>query len=205
MSSLKHQNIIQIANFLPKEERDELFDTVCANKKAFEGVRISKSNQEELMYLPLELEKTDQSDIVQIRQVVEYLSKRIMKLLPKLFTSLGVEPFPVSHIPFALINGLNHHVGIPHVDESGGKFKISILYYFHKTPKTFQGGALEFYDTDTSFQTGHNDNPFAKIEHEDNLLITFPCQTYHGVTSVQLNSNEFEDGRFVVVGFLGPQ
>jgi hypothetical protein len=205
MSSLKSQNIIQIANFLPKEERDKVFDIVCANKKAFQDVRVPESNQGELMYLPLELENSDRSEAVKIRQAIECLSKRIIKLLPKLFISLGVEPFPVSHVPFSVINGLNHHVGIPHVDESGGKFKISILYYFHKTPKTFQGGALEFYDTDTSFQSGHSDKPFAKIDHEDNLLIAFPCKTYHGVTNVQLDSNEFEDGRFVVVGFLGPQ
>ncbi len=203
-TDLKSKHIIQIADFLPKQERDTLFETVCANQEAFQYIRTPESTKGGALHLSLKPEKSEAPEVVLIREACECLSKRTMKLLPRLFTDLDVEPFPVSHIPFSLTNCLNGHKGIPHTDESGGRFKITLLYYFHKIPKVFRGGAIEFYETDTTAQSGHSDKAFAKVEHEDNLLIAFPSRMYHGVTDVQLDSVEFEDGRFVAVGFLGP-
>ena len=64
---------------------------------------------------------------------------------------------------------------------------------------------LEFFATDGESPTGHRDEVLAMLEQKDNLLVAFPSQTFHGVTGVQCDSDDFADGRFVVVGFLGPQ
>ena len=154
------------------------------------------------MHLPSKAEVPNK-DAEPIYKVCEYLSDRILNILPDIFSKLNIEPFPVSEIPLSIMNGLNNHTGEVHTDESGGRFKISLLYYFHKTPKAFQGGALELFETDTKAENGYKEEAFAKIEHEDNLLIAFPSETYHGVTDVTLDSTNFENGRFVVVGFLG--
>lgn len=203
ITDLKSNNIIQIPGFLPKAERDKLFDTVCAKQKAFHRISTPGSDIKGALHLSLKPKNSEDSETALIRETCEYLSKCIMKILPKLFTSLGIEPFPVSHIPLSLINGFDGHTSLPHTDDSDGRLKITLLYYFSKIPKAFRGGALEFYETDATRQSGHSDKAVVKIEHEDNLLIAFPSQTYHGVTDVELDSIEFEDGRFVVVGFLG--
>lgn len=203
IAGLRSKRIIKIANFLSQQERDTLFDSVCANQESFQHIGIPDADMGGSLHLSLKPEKHERSEVVHIREACECLSNRIMKILPKLFTNLGVEPFPVSQIPLSLINGLNGHKGTPHNDESGGRFKISLLYYFNRVPKAFRGGALEFYETDAMLQSGHSDEVFARIEHEDNSLIVFPSQTYHGVTDVQLDSDEFEDGRFLAVAFLG--
>lgn len=197
-------NILQISDFLPQGERDSLFDTVLTHQKAFQHINISETYKTDTLHLSLKHEASEGSEVVLIRQACEHLSKSIMELLPELFNTLGIEPFPVSHIPLSIINGFNGHEGMPHTDDGGGRFKISLLYYFSKTPKAFRGGALEFYETDATCESGHRDKAFAKVEHEDNQFIAFPSQTYHGVTKTWLNSVEFEDGRFVVLGFLQP-
>ncbi len=201
---MKEKNkTIQVHHFLTEEERNRIFETICTNQKAFQHIGIPDSNTMETLHLSLESEKSEYLEqMTTIREAFECLSENIMKLLPSIFTNLGVEPFPVSSIPLSIINGFNSHKSDPHNDESGGRFKISFLYYLSKVPKAFRGGALEFYETDATSPNGHNSKVFAKIEHEDNLLIAFPSHIYHGVTDVQLDSTKFKDGRFVVVGFL---
>ncbi len=198
-------NTIRFPEFLKTTERDELFNSVCTNQEMFNDISTSKSTKRRSLYFPLKSGQTQNPETTPIHKACEYLSNHIIKSLPEIFKTLDIAPFHVSHIPLTIINGLNQHGGTPHTDESGGRFSISLLYYFHKKPKAFQGGALEFYDTDTTFPNGHNEKPFAKIEHEDNLLLAFPSKTYHGVTDTLLDSTKFKDGRFVVVGFLEPQ
>ena len=67
----------------------------------------------------------------------------------------------------------------------------------------FRGGDLALYEADTGSASGHRTEPITSIENEDNLLLAFKSNTYHGVTDVQCDSREFADGRFVAVSFLG--
>jgi len=195
-------HILQISNFLPKEERDTIFNTICTHQNAFQYLGTPDPNGGGSLHLPSSLETVDTPETKKIRKACELLSNRIINRLPEIFSRLNIEPFPVSQIPLSIMNGLDGHTGAVHTDESGGRFKISLLYYLHKTPKAFQGGALQLFETNTDAQNGYCEEPFASIEHEDNLLIAFASKTYHGVTDVSMDSTTFEDGRFVIVGFL---
>ena len=64
---------------------------------------------------------------------------------------------------------------------------------------------LEFYDAVAGSPKDHSDQTLTRIDHEDNLLIAFPSQTFHGITDVHCDSDDFADGRFAAIGFLGPQ
>ncbi len=205
ISGLESMRVMQMAQFLPKHERDALFDAACANQEAFQCPGIPGSNEGGALYLSSDSEEFNQLGVGPVREAFECLSKRILRLLPTLFTALGVKSFPVPRIPLTLVNGLNGHSGCPHADENGGRFKISLLYYFHRVPKAFRGGDLEFYATDAGSPSGHNNMPCARVDNKDNLLVAFPSQTFHGITDVQCDSNEFADGRFAAIGFLGPQ
>ena len=200
---MNSNHILKIPNFLPKDEHDLLLNTICANQQAFEYLEVPNENSGGTLHLSLGPETPDSSEVTAIRKVCESLSKRIQQLLPEIFNSLEIEPFPVSKIPLTLMNGLNGHTGSVHNDESGGRFKISLLYYFNSIPKVFQGGALDLFETDENEPNGYKEEPFTTIEHQDNLLIAFRSETYHGVTDVTMDSKEFKDGRFVIVAFLG--
>jgi len=205
VSSLGPVKMVQIAQFLPKDERDALFVSVCANQASFQRPGIPRSDAGGSLYLSLDSDECDRSGVGPVREATEFLSKRILGLLPTLFTALNIDPFAVSKIPLTLVNGLDGHNGIPHADSIDGRFKISLLYYFHRVPKAFRGGDLEFYDTDAASPKGHSDETSARIDHQDNLLIAFSSQSFHGVTEVQCDSDDFADGRFAAIGFLGPQ
>lgn len=205
IAGLESKRVIQIPQFLPKHEHDALFEAVCSNQQAFQCAGNSDVNIDGPFYLAVDSMAADLPGADAVLEACKSLSNRIQSVLPQLFEALGVEHFPVSEVPLTLLNGLNGHYGCPHNDESGGRFKISILYYFHGAPKAFSGGDLEFYNTDLKSPNNHSDKPIASVDYEDNLLIAFPSQVFHGITEVFCNSNKFEDGRFVVIGFLGPQ
>ena len=197
----EEKNALKISNFLLKEERDELFESVCKHRNVFKPLGTLDPDGG-TFHVSLGSESDGSPGIEFVRKACECVSNRIQKLLPKIFKTLNIKPFPVSKIPLSIGNGLNGHTGSVHTDESGGRFKISLLYYFHKVPKVFEGGALELFATDKDSHVGYHEKAFAKIEHEDNVLIAFPSETFHGVTDVNLDSTAFEEGRFVIVGFL---
>lgn len=116
---------------------------------------------------------------------------------------LAVDPFVVTEMPLTLVNGLDGHCGLPHADSLDGRYRISLLYYFHRTPKAFRGGDLEFYETNPSSPNGHSEAALAGIDYEDNLLIAFPSHIFHGITDVRCESDDFADGRFAAISFLG--
>ena len=197
--------MVYITHFLNKNERDALFFASCKENEAFQRPEGPGSNVGTTRYLSLEPEGVYGALTDSFQSAIDYLRKRIMEKLPILFSELEVEPFDVKEIPLTFMNGLDGHNGIPHMDSIDGRLKISLLYYFNKVPKVFQGGDLEFYASDVASQTGHCKEPHTKIDLEDNLLLAFPSQTFHGVTTVQCDSIDLEDGRFVAVGFIGPQ
>lgn len=196
---------VQIPQFLPNHERDALYQAACENQQVFHSPGTdSETESVGTYYLSLESKKTDGAGVGAVRAASEFLTRHILKQLPTIFATLSVEPFDVSEISLTLINGLDGHCGTPHADSLDGRFKVSLLYYFHRMPKAFRGGDLEFYDTDAETPTGHSKEPVARIDQADNLLIAFPSQTFHGITDVQCDSSDFADGRFVAVAFLGP-
>ena len=197
--------MIQIAQFLPTLERDALYEAVCANQAAFQPPGGLVADVGGALYLSLESDQDDGPGMDRLRKASECLSSRILAMLPTLFTALGVEPFAVKAIPLNFINGRDGHSGLPHADSLDGRFKISLLYYFHRTPKAFRGGDLEFYESDAGSPNGHGKKAITRIACEDNLLIAFPSQTFHGITGVLSDSDQFVDGRFAAVGFLGAQ
>lgn len=202
ISSPNFRKIIQIPNFLSQQDRDTLMNSVCQNQEVFNHRGKTDSKDSGSFNLALESIKNRSPKETEIFEACDSMYQKMITLLPTIFNTLEIEPFPVSHIPLSIVNGLNGHIGLPHTDESGGRFKISILYYFNKTPKVFQGGELQFFQNDSTLQGGHHEKPFATIEPQDNTLVAFPSDMYHGVTEVKLDSNNFEDGRFVMVGFL---
>lgn len=202
---LESLRVITVAQFLPVAERDALFDAVCASREAFQHPDNPDSGAGGSLYLSLESGRPDLPGAGPVREACGCLATRIQDLLPDLFTGLGVAPFAVTEVPLSFVNGLDGHSGSPHADESGDRFRVSLLYYFYRSPKAFRGGDLQFYDGDSNSANGYGDEPVATIDLDDNLLVAFPSHVFHGISDVVCDSTDFEDGRFAAIGFLGPR
>jgi Rps23 Pro-64 3,4-dihydroxylase Tpa1-like proline 4-hydroxylase len=66
---------------------------------------------------------------------------------------------------------------------------LSGVYYFHRLPKAFSGGALRLY----GFGAG-----FVDIEPTHNSLLVFPSWARHEVRPVSCPSGAFMDSRFAI-------
>ena len=93
----------------------------------------------------------------------------------------------------------------PHIDIPIGKNRrpigekegedrvISAVYYFHREPKGFTGGALRLYP----FGDGERGES-VDFEPAQNSLLVFPSWARHGVEPVRCPSGEFADYRFAI-------
>jgi predicted 2-oxoglutarate/Fe(II)-dependent dioxygenase YbiX len=70
---------------------------------------------------------------------------------------------------------------------------VTIVYYVNRVPERFKGGMLTFW----------KEQAFVELEPKHNRAIVFPSSTLHEVQSVQLDSNDWEDGRFSVNYWIG--
>jgi len=203
VSLLRSVRAVKISRFLPMRERDALYAAACANQVAFQPPGGSGSEVGGSLYLSLEPNGCDGPGVAPVREASEFLSKRILEILPSLFRALEIEQFAVSEMPLTLVNGLDGHCGLPHADSIDGRYRISLLYYFHREPRAFRGGDLEIYEANPASPNDNEYETLARIDQEDNQLIAFPSQTFHGITEVRCDSDDFADGRFAAIAFLG--
>ena len=88
-----------------------------------------------------------------------------------------------------------------HIDTFVGSFRkassrvLTLVYYLHREPKGFTGGALRMHGigTWTDESSGIRD-----IEPRHNQLVAFPSIAPHSVNPVHCPSNDFADSRFAV-------
>lgn len=195
-----------IANFLSRPERDALFAAVCKEKDAFQkpdypGAK--DDNTSRFLSMDSGMEAKVKAELV--REATKALTRRIEEQLPRLTKELDVRPFKASNIGLSFIHSTDGYFGYPHADSVNGQYLISVLYYFNKVPKVYQGGELKVHESDDQAEGGYVENASLQIEPEDNLLVAFPSATFHSVTEMHSNSEDFEDGRFVVTMFIGAQ
>jgi hypothetical protein len=86
--------------------------------------------------------------------------------------------------------------------ESSGR-RLSFVYYFHETPKSFEGGELRLYDTEID---EHGQavpaSTFQEIEPTDNSIVFFPSHAFHEVRPVVAPHGEAGSTRFTVTGWF---
>lgn len=83
--------------------------------------------------------------------------------------------------------------------------ELTFVYYFHRQPKAFTGGALRVFDTvvrNGYYVAADSDR---LIEPMDNRIVFFLSRYQHEVTPIACPSRAFADGRFTVNGWVHRQ
>ena len=85
----------------------------------------------------------------------------------------------------------------PHTDTftgdeymSGGRRRLSMVYYFHRLPRRFTGGRLRLFDL--------GGNQTIDLEPTHDSLLVFPAAARHEVETISCPAGDFADGRFSV-------
>lgn len=79
---------------------------------------------------------------------------------------------------------------------------LTFVFYLHRRPRPFTGGALRVYDSRRSEKGYERAETFVELEPADNRLVVFPSDRYHEVCRVDCPGNAFADRRFTVNGWL---
>ena len=134
--------------------------------------------------------------------------RKIGALLPDLFQHTGARPFEPESYELELVahgDGAHfaRHIDIPvgpgrtplSGDKSGKHDRLlSGVYYFHREPKAFSGGALRLH----RFGGGETPQDWIDIEPEQDSFVVFPTWAQHEVRPVSCPSRDFADSRFAV-------
>jgi len=129
--------------------------------------------------------------------------ERVMALFDEAIGALGIPGFPLGPIEIELVahnDGARFGLHIDTTTQDGLAAResnriLSLVYYFHRRPKGFNGGEMEL----SPIGAGQP----VRIEPRDNRLIAFPSYIPHQVHEVSCPSREFADSRFAVNIWLG--
>ena len=124
------------------------------------------------------------------------LKARLLELAPTLIAELRLTPFEVSKVELELVAHGDGAFYKRHIDTATARDAahlrvLSGVYYLHREPRAFSGGALRLY------AIGNNAR-FVDIEPVCNALLVFPAWAPHEVLPVSVPSGRFADARFAI-------
>ena len=135
--------------------------------------------------------------------VEQWLRPLIARRLPAITTRLGLTPFTAATIEIkCTAYGDGHFFGAHSDSVYHPTRRVSFVYYFHRLPKPYSGGALVLYDGDISDPIRFLHDSATRLEPLDNSLVWFPSGTYHEVTPVASPSGRLADARFTFAGHV---
>ena len=124
------------------------------------------------------------------------LQARMREQAPALIAQLRLSPFEVAQVELELVAHGDGAFYRRHIDTASGVGAehlrvLSGVYYFHRQPKPFAGGALRLYAIGDEAR-------FVDIEPVCDSLLIFPAWAPHEVLPVSVPGDRFEDSRFAI-------
>jgi len=130
---------------------------------------------------------------------------RLLTFLPHVLLRLSHPAFPVSQMEIQLTATNNGEYFRAHTDNDHGQVAgraLTFVYFFHREPRGFDGGALRIYDTANNNGTATRAGPYRDIYPEQNQVIFFNSSCLHEIVPVRCPSGDFADSRFTVNGWF---
>ena len=185
----------QWRDFLPAAEHRAILDWALANQASFAPSRVGSGK----LRTGFRSSATAMAPHYPWKQMFR---QRVRDAVSQLARGLGVAAFEVADIQLALIAYNDGDFYREHTDTESprdhaditraGDRVLSAVYYFHREPKAYSGGALRL----------HAFNPasdhFEDVPPEQNSLIAFASFARHEVRPVICPSRSFEDSRFAI-------
>lgn len=188
-------------DLLPQGEHEALIDWALANEARFEPSGLGPEGRlDPLVRHSMGLRGEGG------RPWVKGLADRVRAMVPEWQAAFGIEAFAISEVELDMI-AYNHGafygrhidtgIGSQRLAEAEGLTQsrkarmITAVYYFHREPKGFDGGALRLH----SIARGA---AFVDLPPQQNSLAVFPSWAPHEVMPVTCSSARFEDSRFAV-------
>lgn len=185
----------QIDNFLADEERLNLLNYVLDRETDFVSTSTSTGAQDYRKSWILYHFEAYQSWMVQ----------KVAAVIPNLLKSWNINPFPISQIEIQLTahnDGNYYKIHNDNGSPDAATRTISYVYYFHRQPTNFSGGALRLYGLSVENGQYVQAEPYQDIQPLNNRIVFFPSHYLHEVLPVTCPSRRFGDSRFTLNGWI---
>ncbi|MEM6402525.1 MAG: 2OG-Fe(II) oxygenase [Cyanobacteria bacterium P01_D01_bin.116] len=196
-SQLFPATYLQIDNFLPEEEYQQVLNTAFNKQSEFKDSRTvtNTENYRQSFILP----GKDFSEVY-------YLVKnKLLEEFPSVINQLKHPEFSVSHVEMQMTAHNDGAFYKAHTDAGSEKTKtreLTYVYYFYQEPKQFSGGELKIYDTEMQGKKIIQKENSQVIEPRNNSIVFFNSRCKHEVLPISCSSNEFKASRFTLNGWL---
>ncbi len=192
---------VWMANFLAPEQCDRLLALALQGRERFVLAQVGAQSSERV---DPEVRLTLEADNRTTQHFRPWFARKIRSLVPEVLARLRMEGIG----RFQLELGMRgyHTGGFYRAHRDTGAIthrsrKLSFVYFFHRQPRRFSGGDLLLYDTDADAGV-YSYSDFSRIVPLRNSIVFFPSACWHQVHSVQCETDDFGDGRWVVNGHV---
>ena len=190
-------NCLQIDNFLPQEEYQQVLDTAFNKRAEFKDSRTvtNTENYRQSLILPGK----------EFSEVYYLIKNKLLEQFPSLINQLKHPEFSVSHVEMQMTAHNDGAFYKVHTDAGSEKTKtreLTYVYYFYQEPKQFSGGELKIYDTEMQGKKIIQKENSQVIEPRNNSIVFFNSRCKHEVLPISCSSNEFKASRFTLNGWL---
>jgi hypothetical protein len=190
----------QYEGWLEGTELSNLFQWALSNRDRFKPAKVTGG-----VFDPGKRMAEKLGDLGPHRSMLE---RRLREHLPEIFRDIGTPVFAPDFIELELVAHGEGAFFVTHTDipigsgrkRAGGDGTgrhdrlVSAVYYFHREPKRFSGGALRLY----RLGDGRGEGDFAEFHPAQNSLVAFPSWVPHEVRRVSCPGGAFEDCRFAL-------
>lgn len=199
---------VQIQDFLPRAEHDQLLAWVLANEHEFRPAKLLSSGRgaKSRVEPDVRISLTTR----QLGPLADPLERRFRESLCALEQGTGTSAGKGSLELELAAHGDGAHYQ-PHVDMSFGERRrpvggregedrvLSSVYYFYHEPKAFSGGALRLHRFNARpYDSEPLPDDYVDIEPLQNSIVAFPSWAMHEVRPVHCPSRSFRDYRFAI-------
>ncbi len=186
----------QYRGLLSPQDHADLLDYTLANRARFTPLTLSDGVVDPARRVSQRLR-----DLGPMRARIE---ARLRDMLPDILHRCGTQSFDPDEIQLEIAAHRDGAFFVPHSDLPVGpgrerlagdaRRRVGGVYYYHREPKGFSGGALRL----LRFGGGDRPGDFVDIEPEQNSLVVFPFWAVHEVRKVRCPGGDFADSRFAV-------
>ncbi|MEL6461119.1 MAG: 2OG-Fe(II) oxygenase [Cyanobacteria bacterium J06621_15] len=196
-SQLFPATYLQIDNFLPEEEYQQVLNTAFNKQSEFKDSRTvtNTENYRQSLILPGK----------EFSEVYYLIKNKLLEQFPSLINQLQHPEFSVSHVEMQMTAHNDGAFYKAHTDAGSEKTKtreLTYVYYFYQEPKQFSGGELKIYDTEVQDKKVIQKENSQVIEPRNNSIVFFNSRCKHEVLPISCSSNEFKASRFTLNGWL---
>ncbi|NJK61569.1 MAG: hypothetical protein HC921_01780 [Synechococcaceae cyanobacterium SM2_3_1] len=192
-------NWIQLKNFLSSEQVQQLLDFINNAQPGFVPTALVKESTTTAIYHRKSKYSTPSSEFKSI------IVSAIHQVFDEVTQQLSIPTFLIDEIEAEVTSHNDGDFYKAHTDDGPPSVASRILtyvYYFHRQPKAFTGGALKIYDTQSFLDSPVKGGRSVTIEPYHNSIVFFPSYFIHEVLPIQCPSREFMDSRFTINGWL---